>query len=175
LIIFRKRIAGLSVSALNYFVLHARRLVGLRKTVNVLITSSAEMRSLNRQFRLVDKPTDVLSFPAAQIRGKQSNAGGDIVISGDIARDNAKQLGHAVSDEIKILVLHGLLHLAGHDHERDHGEMARKELRLRRTLKLEAGLIERTQAASGGNSNHRKPTLSTKAKKRPPSSRRRSA
>jgi probable rRNA maturation factor len=176
LIIFRKRIAGLSVSSLNYFVLRARRLVGLRKTVNVLITSSMEIRSLNRRFRRVDRATDVLSFPAPQIREPQSNAAGDIVISGDIARENAKQLGHAVSDEIKILVLHGILHLAGHDHERDHGEMARKELRLRRQLKLEAGLIERTQTGGRVNSVRRKTeSISRKVRKRMLATRRRSA
>jgi probable rRNA maturation factor len=68
-----------------------------------------------------------------------------VAISADIARENARRLGHSVADEVKILVLHGILHLAGFDHEHDHGEMARKESRLRRQLKLEAGLIERVQ------------------------------
>jgi probable rRNA maturation factor len=68
-----------------------------------------------------------------------------LAISADIARDNARRLGHAVADEVKILVLHGILHLAGFDHERDNGEMGRKESRLRRQLKLEGGLIERAQ------------------------------
>ena len=70
---------------------------------------------------------------------------GDVVISGDIARENAKSLGHSLRDEVKILTLHGMLHLAGFDHENDHGEMARKEILLRQRLKLEAGLIERTE------------------------------
>jgi probable rRNA maturation factor len=68
-----------------------------------------------------------------------------VAISADIARTNATRLGHSVADEVKILVLHGILHLAGFDHEHDNGEMARKENRLRRQLKLEVGLIERTQ------------------------------
>jgi probable rRNA maturation factor len=70
---------------------------------------------------------------------------GEVAVSADIARDNARRLGHSVADEVKILVLHGILHLAGFDHEHDNGEMARKESRLRRQLKLEAGLIERVQ------------------------------
>jgi probable rRNA maturation factor len=70
---------------------------------------------------------------------------GDVAISADIARRNARRLGHSLADEVKILVLHGILHLAGFDHERDNGEMARKENRLRRQLKLEGALIERTQ------------------------------
>jgi probable rRNA maturation factor len=70
---------------------------------------------------------------------------GELAVSAEIARENAERLGHSVANEVKILVLHGMLHLAGFDHERDHGETARKESRLRRQLKLEAGLIERTQ------------------------------
>ena len=70
---------------------------------------------------------------------------GEVAVSAEIARENDERLGHSVADEVKILVLHGMLHLAGFDHERDHGEMARKESRLRRQLKLEVGLIERMQ------------------------------
>jgi probable rRNA maturation factor len=66
-----------------------------------------------------------------------------VAISADIARENARRLGHSAANEVKILALHGLLHLAGYDHERDAGEMARKEKRLRQQLRLEAGLIER--------------------------------
>jgi len=145
-IIFRKRIAGLSPSTLQLFVSRARKAVCLRDPVNVLITSSRELRSLNRQFRGADKATDVLSFPSppAPLRGQLHRVAGDVAISVDIARENSKRLGHPVAEEIKILVLHGILHLAGFDHERDQGEMAREETRLRRRLKLETGLIERT-------------------------------
>jgi probable rRNA maturation factor len=143
-VILRKRIAGLSRSTLERFVLRARRAVHLRETVNVLVTSSAELRSLNRRFLGADKPTDVLSFPSSPADRQARRFAGDVAISADIARENARRLGHSVADEVKILVLHGVLHLAGFDHERDHGEMARKESRLRRQLKLEAGLIERT-------------------------------
>jgi probable rRNA maturation factor len=127
-------------------VLRARRLVRLAEMVNVVITSSSELRSLNRRFLGMDRPTDVLSFPAERLKsGKSLRSAGEVIISVDIARANAKLLRHSLGDEIKILVLHGILHLAGFDHERDHGEMARKENQLRRELKLETGLIERTE------------------------------
>ena len=143
-IIFRKRIAGLSPTMLERFVLRARKAIHLRDTVNVLVTNSNELRSLNRQFRGADKPTDVLSFPAP-VAGQSAakRLAGDVAISVDIARENAGRLGHSVADEVKILALHGILHLAGFDHEHDDGEMARAETRLRRQLKLETGLIER--------------------------------
>jgi probable rRNA maturation factor len=150
LVIFRKGIAGLSPSTLERFVLRARRVVHLRGTVNVLVTTSSELRALNRRFRRADKATDVLSFPAPEAPRKRARrVAGDVAISADIARENAARLGHSVADEVKILALHGILHLAGYDHERDHGEMARKESRLRRQLRLEAGLIERAQSRAG--------------------------
>ena len=147
LVILRKRVAGLSPSTLERFVLRARRAVRLPRQVNVLVTNSGELQSLNRRFRGTDKPTDVLSFPAPLASfGETSHVAGDVAISADIARENARRLGHSVVDEVKILALHGILHLAGFDHEHDHGEMARKENRLRQQLKLETGLIERTQS-----------------------------
>jgi probable rRNA maturation factor len=145
-VIFRKRIAGLSRSTLERFVLRARAAVPLRDPVDVLVTNSSELRVLNQRFRGADKATDVLSFPSPESGGQARRIAGDVAISADIARGNAMHLGHSIADEIKILVLHGILHLAGFDHEHDHGEMARKEIRLRRQLKLEAGLIERTHA-----------------------------
>ena len=163
LVILRKRVAGLSPSTLERFVLRARRAVRLPRQVNVLVTNSGELQSLNRRFRGTDKPTDVLSFPAPLASfGETSHVAGDVAISADIARENARRLGHSVVDEVKILALHGILHLAGFDHEHDHGEMARKEIQLRRRLKLEVGLIERTQprarkVSSRKGGNHRKP------------------
>ena len=99
------------------------------------------MKSLNRQFRRKDKPTDVLSFPAEP--GIQSELAGEIAISAEIATRNARTLGHSPAVEIKILVLHGILHLRGYDHECDNGEMARREKQLRAKLRLPLGLIER--------------------------------
>jgi probable rRNA maturation factor len=146
LVIFRKRIAGLSRSTLERFVLRARRAVHLRDTVNVLVTNSQELRSLNRRFRGADKPTDVLSFPSPPSTNRRTRSvAGEVAISADIARDNATNLGHSVAEEVKILVLHGILHLAGFDHEHDHGEMARKESQLRRRLNLHISLIERAE------------------------------
>jgi probable rRNA maturation factor len=155
-VIFRKRIAGLSPSTLERFVLRARKAIRLRNIVNVLVTNSHELRSLNRRFLGADKPTDVLSFPAplGSPRGAKRLAG-DVAISVDIARENAERLGHSVADEVKILALHGILHLAGFDHEDDNGEMARAETRLRQQLKLEIGLIER-MAAVGDPASIRK-------------------
>jgi probable rRNA maturation factor len=168
LVILRKRIAGLSPSTLERFLLRARRAVRLRGTVNVLVTNSRELRSLNRRFRGKDKSTDVLSFtaPLPGPRAQAKQVAGDLAISADIARENATRLGHSVAAEIKILVLHGILHLAGFDHEQDNGEMAREESRLRQKLKLEAGLIERTQPRAGRPLNRERQTGRPAAKRR---------
>lgn len=169
-VIVRKRIAGLSQSTLERFVLRARRAVHLRDTVNVLVTNSPELRSLNRRFRGADKPTDVLSFPSPLVgRRKAKRVAGEVAISAEIARENARCLGHSVADEVKILALHGILHLAGFDHERDNGEMARKESRLRLQLKLGVGLIERAQPGADKGVT-RKERID-----RPPGARRRTA
>jgi probable rRNA maturation factor len=153
----RKKIAGLSATTLERFVLRARRVIRLRGTVNVLVTNSSELRALNRQFRKADYATDVLSFPSSKAeRSKSRRVAGDVAISAEIARENAGRLGHSVADEVKILALHGILHLAGFDHERDQGEMAREESRLRRQLNLEAGLIERVQPRAGKISTRKK-------------------
>lgn len=116
--------------------------------MNVLITSNAKIRRLNREFRGKDNPTDVLSFPIAP-NGMHQLAG-DIAISEEIARRNAKVLGHSLENELKVLLLHGLLHLAGHDHESDQGEMAALEQKLRAKLRLPTALIERTTKAAAG-------------------------
>ncbi len=149
MVILEKQVAGLSEDALARFVLRARRAVGLRGQVNVLVTGSATVRCLNQRFRGQNKATDVLSFPATSLPsevGKGAKLAGEVAISADIALKNSFRLGHAAEQEIKILVLHGILHLAGFDHERDNGEMARKEAKLRRSLGLPAALIERVRA-----------------------------
>ena len=133
---------GLNVLALTRFVKQVANRVRLRGNVNVLITSNREMRSLNRRFRGKDKATDVLSFPA--VLDARQRESGDIAISLEMARENARLLGHTAQHELKILILHGLLHLAGYDHESDHGEMARKEQTLRKLLSLPEGLIARS-------------------------------
>lgn len=144
--ILRKSVAGLSDTALAKFVARASRASKLSGTVNVLVTGSAELRSLNRRFRGKDQPTDVLSFPPAP--EFENGLAGDIAISADIAKQNAMRLGHSTAQEIKILALHGVLHLVGYDHEIDEGTMADKETKLRRSLGLPLGLIERNMKKS---------------------------
>lgn len=148
MVILQKKVAGLSEATLQRFVLGARQAAGLSGAVNVLVTSSAAVRALNRQFRGQNKATDVLSFPgaasASQSR-KPAKLAGDVAISADIAFENSLRLGHTAAQEVKILALHGILHLAGFDHERDNGEMARKEAKLRRAFRLPAALIERVK------------------------------
>ena len=126
-----------SPRALERFVEEVSRAVRLKGEVNVLLTGDRRMRELNRCFRRKDRTTDVLSFPSLK--------GGDIAVSVPMAKASARELGHDVSDEIKILILHGALHLKGHDHESDNGEMARVEQRLRKKLKLPLSLTERAR------------------------------
>jgi len=151
LVILQKRVAQLSPQALARFVLRARRAVGLGGIPNVLVTSSTQVRTLNRLYRGKNKATDVLSFPSLAPFSRAARhrvPPGDIAISADIARQNAALFGHSAAEEVKILALHGILHLAGFDHERDNGTMARKEMKLRQRLHLPAALIERTQPAA---------------------------
>jgi probable rRNA maturation factor len=144
-VIFQKRVADLTELALARFVARARRAARLPGAVNVLVTSSARMRSLNRRFRGQDKTTDVLSFPAEP--GERPAIAGEIALSAEIAAQNARVLRHSPAEEVKILVLHGILHLRGYDHERDRGQMAKREKKLRSAMRLPAALIER--AATG--------------------------
>jgi probable rRNA maturation factor len=143
MVIFEKAVSAASASGatpaqIQRFVRQAQTLARVPGEVDVLISGSERLRQLNRRFRRQDKPTDVLSFPRP--------SGGDIAISAQIARDNARLYGHSLADELKILVLHGLLHLAGYDHESDNGRMASTEARLRARLKLPASLIDRAQS-----------------------------
>jgi probable rRNA maturation factor len=121
-----------------------RRVAGGR-TITCLIANDSEVRRLNRQFRGKDQATDVLSFPPAKANGLVSGLAGDIAISIDRALIQAAERGHSLADELRILMLHGALHLAGMDHESDSGEMARAESRWRKRLGLQGGLIERTK------------------------------
>jgi probable rRNA maturation factor len=114
----------------------------------VLVTNSRELQGLNHRFRGKNKPTDVLSFPA--MPGLMRRFAGDVAISAEIAARSARQLGHTAAEEIRILALHAVLHLAGYDHELDDGEMERKEARLRKSLGLPMGLIERRARSDRG-------------------------
>jgi len=146
---------------LDRFVTRARRAVGLRGSVTVLITTSREMRSLNGRFRGKNQATDVLSFPP---QFHSPRFAGDIAISGEIASANARRLGHSPAEEIKILALHGVLHLAGYDHESDQGKMAEVEERVREKLGLPPALIHRT--AASGNSKSSRPNAPASRKRR---------
>ena len=121
----------------------------IRGRVSVALVSDGAVRHLNRRYRRKDRATDVLSFPAAPAahRGRnhaaESQFLGDIVIARGVARRQARLARHSEDTELRILALHGLLHLLGYDHHSDNGEMARLEQRLRRKGGLREGLIER--------------------------------
>ncbi|OLB21109.1 MAG: rRNA maturation RNase YbeY [Acidobacteriales bacterium 13_2_20CM_55_8] len=159
MVIVRKRVAGLSEIALARFVTRAGRAAHLHGAVNVLLTSNRELRALNSRFRGKDRPTDVLSFPP--VFGLVNAFAGDVAISAEMAAQNARLLGHSPAEEVKILALHGMLHLAGYDHERDHGEMARTEECLRKSLRLPAGLIDRSREAEGNGSERKAHSAAT--------------
>jgi probable rRNA maturation factor len=160
MVIFESLIPGastrsISVAQLQRFARRAQTLAEVSGEVDILIASNKRLRDLNRRFRRKNKPTDVLSFPRP--------SGGDIAISAQIARENAARFGHSLATELKILVLHGMLHLGGYDHESDDGRMASAEARLRSQLKLPTSLIDRTH--SRGEGPQAKPTAAI-AKKR---------
>jgi probable rRNA maturation factor len=134
-------LSTLSSSGLARFLNRARAALSLEGTVEVLLTSDAGIKRLNKAFRGKNQATDVLSFPAP---AEAAGCAGDLAVSLDTAARHAAEHGHSLREEVRILLLHGLLHLAGEDHETDTGEMAARELQLRKALKLPAGLIERT-------------------------------
>ena len=159
MVIFESPISGASTRSVNAaqlqrFARRAQKLAEVQGEVDILIATNKRLRDLNRRFRRKNKPTDVLSFPRP--------SGGDIAISAQIARENAQRYGHSLANELKILVLHGMLHLAGYDHESDNGRMARAEARLRSQLKLPASLIDRTH--SSGKSSLTKAVAAKRAK-----------
>ncbi|MQA29834.1 MAG: rRNA maturation RNase YbeY [Luteitalea sp.] len=125
-----------------------------RGVVHLALVSDGRVRKLNRQYRRRDDTTDVLSFPASSPSSRDgvrpvaepSPFLGDIVIARGVARRQARRAGHDGETELRVLALHGLLHLLGYDHERDTGQMARLERRLRRRAGLTDGLIERAKS-----------------------------
>lgn len=146
------RSLGLSRVRLARFAEAAQEAVGLRGNVDVLLSSDTVLKRLNREYRGKDQATDVLSFPAAeQVAAEHA---GDLAISLQTAARQARQHGHTLEEEVRVLLLHGLLHLHGMDHEADRGEMAEREATLREKLKLPVGLIGRTEGTaqeSGGS------------------------
>ena len=160
MIVFESKPERTSQSSLQAFAREAQKLAGAKGEISVLLTSSQRIRELNRRFRGKDRATDVLSFPRAD--------GGDIAICLEIAQENADIYGHSLNQELKILLLHGMLHVAGYDHEQDNGEMAEREMKLRSRLNLPATLIHRAH-----NNGRRAETGSSSRKKRKPLVRRR--
>jgi probable rRNA maturation factor len=144
-VIFRKPIVGASELAMARFLLRVQRAAGVRGRIAVLVTGNRELRALNRRFRGQDHATDVLSFPT--VADAADGFQGDIALSAQIAAASAARLGHSIADELKILILHGVLHLAGYDHESDRGEMSRLEARLRSKFSLPGNLIQRSARA----------------------------
>ena len=133
---------------LTRYLREAQAAVGLRGEVSVLLTTDDGIRGLNRRFRGKNKATDVLSFP---VERSVHGLAGDLAISVETAARQAGEQGHRLSVELRVLMLHGLLHLAGLDHETDDGAMARKERRLRAKLGLPLGLIERVEKRAQKN------------------------
>jgi probable rRNA maturation factor len=142
LVIFRSSSRQLSRREVQaYAVRLADELAGGRAFC-CLIAGDDELTRLNRRFRGRNYATDVLSFPS----GGPAGPLGDLAISLDRAKEQARRHGHSLTEEIKILMLHGVLHLLGMDHETDRGAMQRTEQRWRRRLELPAGVIERVRA-----------------------------
>ena len=147
---FSSHLPASRLPALRGFLKRAQVAAGVTNDVSILLTTDGTLRRLNREFRGKDKPTDVLSFPAVNFPGqkKAQALAGDLAISLDTAARQARSFGHAVEVEIRILILHGLLHLGGFDHEKDPVEMAAREEELRRRFRLPVALIARTQSKS---------------------------
>jgi probable rRNA maturation factor len=143
---FRRVPSSLRRAPIERFANTLQKEVVRNRCFDTLITGDAELRRLNRDFRGKDYATDVLSFPSEPRPSGSGPHLGDIAISLGRARAQAREFGHAIEQEIQILMLHGVLHLMGHDHETDSGAMARAEKRWRAKLGLPNGLIERVRS-----------------------------
>jgi len=138
MIVNRQRRVPVAIHPLKLFYERVRSELGFApETVTIQLISDETMALLNETFRKKQGPTDVLSFPANGARPVQGvDYIGDIAISPETARRNARRYSRSLSVEIRILILHGMIHLAGFDHETDHGEMERLERRLRKRLRV---------------------------------------
>ncbi len=144
MILNRQRRVLISVPALRKFYERARQELGLpRDCITIELITDREMARLNKTYRKKRGPTDVLSFPArghgengkrARKPDKMNDYVGDIAISPQTARRNARRFARTLPEEMRVLILHGMIHLAGYDHETDQGEMDRLERRLRKRL-----------------------------------------
>ena len=155
MILNRQRQVSISVDDLEKFSAKLRKLLKIpAEAVTICLVTKTDIAKWNRAYRGKNRPTDVLSFtldePSAKQRvprssrkrassksnGNVSNYWGDIAIAPAVARQNARRFGRDLNDEMRILILHGILHLMGYDHETDNGQMDRREMRLRRQLGL---------------------------------------
>jgi probable rRNA maturation factor len=143
---FRRVPASLRRTPIERFARTLQKEVAKGRPFDALIAGDAELRRLNRDFRGKDYATDVLSFPAGPLHSGNGDFLGDIAISLGRARAQAREFHHSIEHEVQILMLHGVLHLLGHDHETDSGAMARAEKRWRQKLGLPNGLIERVRS-----------------------------
>ncbi len=146
MILNRQRRVRIPVEDLEGFFSRARRLLHLSAdALTICFVTDSEMARWNRVYRGKKRPTDVLSFPVSAVPSTRSNKRrngraqaylGDIAIAPAVALRNARHLGRSLGDELRVLILHGILHLMGYDHETDTGQMDRRERRLRRALGL---------------------------------------
>lgn len=147
-LLFHLPTPGLSRRGVRAFAKRLESEVAGGRSFACLITSDEELRRLNREFRKQDHATDVLSFPgdsqAGDVRHKNGIIG-EVAISFERAKEQAEAHGHGVAEEVEILMLHGVLHLLGMDHETDRGRMAGAERKWRASLGLPQGLIERVR------------------------------
>ena len=137
------KLSGSEKDAIRVFARTLSDRITARRPFTCVISHDRELRRLNRIFRRRDYATDVLSFPA--LPDSPQAELGEIVISTERATAQARDFGHHRIEELRILMLHGILHLAGMDHERDNGEMARVEAHWRAKLGLPAALTERVE------------------------------
>ena len=141
-VLFAAAGAGIDRRALKQFAAQLSADIAKGRPFTYLVTRDRVLQRLNRDFLEHDYPTDVLSFPS----GAKSGFAGEIAISLDRAREQSAAAGHSVEEEIRVLMVHGLLHLLGMDHESDRGRMARAETHWRKHYGLPSGLIERTRS-----------------------------
>jgi probable rRNA maturation factor len=141
-LIYRRAPKGLPRSRLRALAKEISETVAAGRRFSCLLTDDRELLRLNREFLGQDYATDVLSFPEPG----PDDFMGEMAISVERAKEQARSRGHRLEEEIGILMLHGVLHLLGMDHETDRGRMARAETRWRKKLGLPAGLIERVRA-----------------------------
>jgi len=146
LLSFRRAPAEVSRNSLRGFAQVLRDRVARGRDFHCLITNDRQLQQLNLRFLGKNHSTDVLSFPSAAQALEPGNTLGDMAVSAERAAEQARRYGHSLDEELRILMLHGVLHLLGMDHEADRGRMRRAEAAWRKKFGLPAGLIERVHS-----------------------------